>query len=219
MFLIRQHYEINIHRDFVKCHASSEDNRCDVALIEPLCSDKPYIACGLQRVNNLAPCSWYSWSCFCHVSMTWLDRTEAHFANNFSIIIQIWWNFSFNVIPLQAIISLQNFAHGTTAVLACHVQNLVVISSLQLKREQNEIHLELELWWKSLIVWTPGPVSCSYHNQAEHTWTWINNYNPQKTVGCNYLSMPKIPASGTKVANSDPLYLLGNIHCKVVLDL
>ena len=29
--------------------------------------------------------------------------------------------------------------------------------------------------------------------------TWISNYNPQDTVGCNYLSMAYIPASGTHV--------------------
>ena len=30
---------------------------------------------------------------------------------------------------------------------------------------------------------------------------WISNYNPQNTVGCNYLAMPYIPASGTQVCH------------------
>ena len=31
------------------------------------------------------------------------------------------------------------------------------------------------------------------------TQVWISNCIPQNTVGCNYLSLPEIPASGTKV--------------------
>ena len=33
-------------------------------------------------------------------------------------------------------------------------------------------------------------------HQKQVSWVWISNYIPQNTVGCNYLSMPKLPASG-----------------------
>ena len=35
--------------------------------------------------------------------------------------------------------------------------------------------------------------------QKQVSQTWISNCIPQDTVGCNYLSMAKIPAPGTKV--------------------
>ena len=35
--------------------------------------------------------------------------------------------------------------------------------------------------------------------QKEVSWAYISNYTPQYSVGCNYLCMPKIPASGAKV--------------------
>ena len=39
--------------------------------------------------------------------------------------------------------------------------------------------------------------------------TGISNFIPQNTVGCNYLSLPEIPASGNKVHNCvDPVCML-----------
>ena len=63
-----------------------------------------------------------------------------------------------NVTPLWATISLQNFAHVTTARLSCHVQNFVAVTSLHLRRQQNEISIEFEIRWKKSFVteWVPG---------------------------------------------------------------
>ena len=52
-------------------------------------------------------------------------------------------------------ISLQTFGHAMTAQLSCHVQNFIVITSLQLGWGQNEFSIEFELWWKN-ISWN-GP--------------------------------------------------------------
>ena len=60
-------------------------------------------------------------------------KTKANFTNDYSILIQIWWKINFSVTPLQGtIISLQNFAHGMTAQLWCHVQNFIVITTKNL---------------------------------------------------------------------------------------
>ena len=45
-----------------------------------------------------------------------------------SIVIKIRRKIGFNVTPLKGIVSLQNFAHATTAQLSCHVQNSIVIT-------------------------------------------------------------------------------------------
>ena len=48
----------------------------------------------------------------------------------------IWW-------------SLQNIAHGTTAVLSWHVQHFVAIWITAAELRLNEISIEFELWWKN----------------------------------------------------------------------
>ena len=48
----------------------------------------------------------------------------AHFANDFSIVVQIRWNFHSALIQVAVKWSLWNFARGTTAVLSWHVQIL-----------------------------------------------------------------------------------------------
>ena len=49
--------------------------------------------------------------------------TGPHFTNDFSIVIQIQWKIGFSVTSMLSIISLQNFAHATSAQLSWHVQN------------------------------------------------------------------------------------------------
>ena len=73
----------------------------------------------------------------------------AHFTNNFSITIQMWWKFHFA--PIQILIkwSLQYLAHGTTAGLSWHVPNFVAIWSSVIELELSEISIEFELWWKN----------------------------------------------------------------------
>ena len=68
-----------------------------------------------------------------------------------------WMEIGFSVTPLWGIISLQNVAHGMTAQLSCHVQNFVVITSLQFGRMR-----EWNFHWigigiaikKSIVKWS-----------------------------------------------------------------
>ena len=53
--------------------------------------------------------------------------TGAHFTNNFSITIQMWWKFNFALIQILKKWSLQYLAHDTTAGLSWHVTNFVAI--------------------------------------------------------------------------------------------
>ena len=80
---------------------------------------------------------------------TWQNRSGAHFTNNFSITIQMWWKFHFALIQILMKWSLQNLAHGTTAELSWHVPNFVAIWSPVIELELNEISIEFELWWKN----------------------------------------------------------------------
>ena len=66
---------------------------------------------------------------------------EAHFTRNFtedfSIEIKIRWKIDYVAIYFLAIISLQRFAHAATAQLLCHVKNIVTMTLLEFKWEQN----------------------------------------------------------------------------------
>ena len=55
------------------------------------------------------------------------DQGGARFTNGFSIAIQIRWKFRFTITSILLQWSLQNFVHGTTAVLSWHVQKIVAI--------------------------------------------------------------------------------------------
>ena len=58
-------------------------------------------------------------------------KPGAHFTDDFSIVIKIV------TIDFLAIISLQCFAHFTTAQLVCQVKNIVTIILLEFRWEQN----------------------------------------------------------------------------------
>ena len=75
----------------------------------------------------------------------------------FCIVIQIRWKIWFTVILFLAMILLRNFAHGTTALLSCHVQNCLVISVAKFTWEQNVISFEFELRMKKKCMWN-GPL-------------------------------------------------------------
>ena len=100
----------------------------------------------------------------------------AHFMNDFAIVIQILWKTGFSVTPLYGVISLQNFTHGTTAQLSCHVQNFITITSLQLIWGQNEFSSNLKLWWENRS-WNgsqAGPQPLSLFATASWPWTeWM----------------------------------------------
>ena len=82
--------------------------------------------------------------------MTVWARPRAHFTNDFSIVIKIRWKIVYVAIYFLAITSLQRFAHATTAQLLCHVKNIVTITLLEFRWEQNEISIEFEFRGKYL---------------------------------------------------------------------
>ena len=79
----------------------------------------------------------------------WKHKTRKHagprFTNGFSIAIQIRWKFRFTLISILIQWSLQNFVHGTTAVLSWHVQKFVAIWWPATELQQGEISIEFEL--------------------------------------------------------------------------
>ena len=87
------------------------------------------------------------WFVHCH-ALLW-SGTGAHFTNNLSITIQMWWKFHFALIQVLIKWSLQNLAHGTTAGLSWHVPNFVAIWSTVIELELNEFSIEFELWWRN----------------------------------------------------------------------
>ena len=75
-------------------------------------------------------------------------RPGGQFTNNFFIKIQIQQKLGFIVIPFLVMISLQNFAHATTAQLSWHVYKFVAIALLEFGWAQNEIFKEFKLCWE-----------------------------------------------------------------------
>ena len=61
------------------------------------------------------------------------------FTNSFSIIIQIWWKFCFTLTLILIQWLLNNFVHGTTAVLSWHVQKNFAIWWTPMELQQGEI--------------------------------------------------------------------------------
>ena len=72
-------------------------------------------------------------------------KSGPRFTNGFSIAIQIRWKFRFTLISILIQWSLQNFVHGTTAVLSWHVQKFVAIWWSATELQQGEVSIEFEL--------------------------------------------------------------------------
>ena len=79
-----------------------------------------------------------------------VGRATVHYTDDFCIEIRIRWEIRFIVIPFLFIISLQNFAHATSAVLFSYVQNCVDVRSLTVGWERNELSGKFKLLWKPL---------------------------------------------------------------------
>ena len=79
------------------------------------------------------------------LSITMGSRPGARFTNGFSIAIQIRWKFRFTPTSIMIQWSLQNFVHGTTAVLSWHVQKFVAIRWPTTELWQVEVSIEFEL--------------------------------------------------------------------------
>ena len=69
--------------------------------------------------------------------------------NVFSIAIQIQWKLHFALISIPIQWSLQNFVHGTTAVLSWHVQKFVVMWWPVTELQQGEVSIKFELLAKN----------------------------------------------------------------------
>ena len=79
-------------------------------------------------------------------------RPGPRFTNGFSIAIQIRWKVRFTLISILIQWSLQNFVHGTTAVLSWHVQKFVAIWWPATELQQGEVSIEFELRAKKTLV-------------------------------------------------------------------
>ena len=90
------------------------------------------------------------------------------FTNDFSIAVQIRWKFRFTLISILIQWSLQNFVHGTTAVLSWHVQTFVAICWPATELWQGEVSIEFELQAKS--VSETGP-SCVTGQNVSISWS------------------------------------------------
>ena len=115
---------------------------------------------GIHRGPVNSPNKWpVSRKCFHLMTSSWSKKyatsrqcqndSGAHFTNNFSITIQMWWKFHFALIQILIKWSLQYLAHGTTAGLSWHVPNFVAMWSSVIELELNEISITFELWWKN----------------------------------------------------------------------
>ena len=81
----------------------------------------------------------------------------AHFANDFSTVIQIQWKFHSALITVIKKWLLWNFAQGMIAVLSWHVQNLVGIWFRTTRVMPKWFFVEFELQRKkSIVKWSPG---------------------------------------------------------------
>ena len=107
------------------------------------------------------------------------------------------WN---SLTPLLGIISIQNFAHTTTAQLSCHVQHFIAITSILIGWKPNEISIKSVLWWKnhlwnsphvwlySVIAWVlcalPAHNAIWKHGMMQIIWWkhWRNTGN--STIFC-----------------------------------
>ena len=121
---------ICIHSNIIKCY----------------CSEKLNLL--ISKIPMRLPTSWslsniglfFVFFNGCNMKWIWAIFVKSRFLMAwFSIVIQIRWKFGLGVIPWQGSISLQKFAHDTTAQLSCHVQNFVAITSPQLRWEQMKL--------------------------------------------------------------------------------
>ena len=75
-----------------------------------------------------------------------------HFTNNYSIVSEIWRKIVF-IVRLH--IAAKFFTcHDSRVVVSC-AKKFIVITSLQMGREENKISIKFEIWWKNR--WWNGP--------------------------------------------------------------
>ena len=121
---------------------------------------------GTQNILGMYWCAILSVACWsiCNVvrrdsssRLVWLKWPGPRFTNEFSIAIQIRWKFRFSLTSTLILWSLQNFIHGTTAVLSWHVQKFVAIWRPAAELWQGEVSIVFEL--RAKTVSETGPWS------------------------------------------------------------
>ena len=87
----------------------------------------------------------FSYSFYKSIILSTSCDSGARFTNGFSITIQIRWKFRVTLSSILIQWSLQNFVHGTTAVLSWHVQKFLAIWWPATELWQGEVSIEFEL--------------------------------------------------------------------------
>ena len=87
----------------------------------------------------------------------------ARFTNGFCITIQIRWKFRFTLTSILIQWTLQNFVHGTAAVLSWHVQKFVAIWWPATELWQGEVSIEFELRAKNVSETGPRRLLTHWH--------------------------------------------------------
>ena len=106
--------------------------------------------------------------------LVWLKWPGPRFTNEFSIAIQIRWKFRFSLTSALILWSLQNFVHGTTAVLSWHVQNLLRSDGQQRSDDKAKFPSYLNCGQKPLVKRAYGPISLiSFHLCVKFRFTII----------------------------------------------
>ena len=107
----------------------------------------------ISKSSPTVNCSWWSCPLCCEAS----TRPGPRFTNGFSIAIQTRWKFRSTLTSILIQWSLQNFVHGTTAVLSWHVQIFVAIWWPATELWQGEVSIEFEL--RAKTVSETGPMA------------------------------------------------------------
>ena len=123
------------------------------------------------RISYTRPYIYHMRSCLRYVtpSSRKLYRSRPRFTNGFSIAIQIRWKFRFTLTSTLIPWSLQNFVHGTTAVLSWHVQKVVAIWWPATESWQGEFSIVFELPAKNVSETGPCTTSqelCQRHDDV-----------------------------------------------------
>ena len=103
---------------------------------------------------------------------------RAHFINEFSIVIQIWWETHSVLIQFVFKWSLYNFTHGMTAVLPSYAEfgsDIIPYDGVTLNPISHKIWIMME---ESFVKWAPGGiVSCSSLMSP-----WLSNLQGTLTI-------------------------------------
>ena len=98
----------------------------------------------------------FYWNMLVRVKLTKLLKLlKLLITNEFFILIQIWWQFYFALIQILTQRMVQNFTHGTTAMLSLNQSDL---GGQKMESQQNKFTDVFELWsknhlWNEPQIW------------------------------------------------------------------